>query len=85
MVRLGRSYWLGKDEDEESLWVAQMNAGAAKFGAKKATQKELGEVPGVMERERRRRSGTGPRQPPPQLLTGSQGKHLKVHELTDVR
>ena len=90
MVKLGKSYWLGKDQDD--AWISQINADMGSFGTtttptrKSGTKHELAEAPGVVERERRRRSGTGPPPPPPPpQLMGLQAKHLKVHELTEVR
>lgn len=52
MIGLGRSYWLGEDEDGN--WLDTMGR---KFRARGQ------ELPGPLERERRRRSGTGPPQP----------------------
>jgi hypothetical protein len=54
MIGLGRSYWLGEDEDGN--WLDTMGR---KFRARGQ------ELPGPLERERRRRSGTGPPQPSP--------------------
>lgn len=68
MLKVGPDYWLGKDEDaDEERWVRGLGG---KFNNK--TRKDRGdrdqlEPPGVMERERRRRSGTGPPAPPPGL------------------
>lgn len=59
MVSFGKEYWLGRDEDGE--WMRGMG------GKFKKNTSSL-EPPGVHERERRRRSGTGPPAPPPQLL-----------------
>lgn len=57
MVAIGRSYWLGADEADstglaEEEWAKGMD-GRIKRG-------RAGNIPGVIERERRRRSGTGP-------------------------
>lgn len=57
MVSLGRSYWLGSDEDDS--WM---------YGMKFRRNTEAGTMlnkmeSGPSERERRRRSGTGPPQP----------------------
>ncbi|KAF2396690.1 DUF1753-domain-containing protein [Trichodelitschia bisporula] len=57
MVGLGRTYWLGRDEEDEA-WMKSMGT---KF-RKNADQS------GVHERERRRRSGTDPPRPPPGLV-----------------
>ena len=56
MVNFGRSYWLGRDADTDF----QLRSMASKF-------RKSGDVAGVSERERRRRSGTGPPAPPPGL------------------
>ncbi|KAK7514469.1 Inositolphosphorylceramide synthase subunit Kei1-domain-containing protein [Phyllosticta citriasiana] len=58
MVSFGKEYWLGRDEDGE--WMRGM-------GGKFRKSTSLEPPPGVHERERRRRSGTGPPAPPPQL------------------
>jgi hypothetical protein len=57
MVSIGRGYWLGRDEEGEIL----MQDFSAKF-------RKSDDAPGVKERERRRRSGTGPPAPPPGLV-----------------
>ncbi|EXJ84826.1 hypothetical protein A1O3_05499 [Capronia epimyces CBS 606.96] len=67
MVSIGRSYWLGSDEDDS--WMYNM-----KF--RKST--ELGTIldnieSGPTERERRRRSGTGPPAPGAGVATGKEG------------
>ncbi|KAJ9627810.1 hypothetical protein H2203_003028 [Taxawa tesnikishii (nom. ined.)] len=51
MTRLGRSYWLGKDDNDE--WVRGTGAKFSRSGIRVPE-------PGVGERERRARSGTGP-------------------------
>ncbi|KAF2143575.1 uncharacterized protein K452DRAFT_325545 [Aplosporella prunicola CBS 121167] len=57
MVAVGRSYWLGSDDD--GAWMRGMGG---KF--RRAHQSpQINQVPGVAERERRRRSGTGPPAP----------------------
>jgi hypothetical protein len=58
MVNFGRSYWLGRDA-ESDVYLRSM---ANKF-------RRSEDVAGVSERERRRRSGTGPPAPPPGLTT----------------
>ncbi|PYH75878.1 DUF1753-domain-containing protein [Aspergillus uvarum CBS 121591] len=55
MISIGRNYWLGEDE-EGGNWVNTLNRN---FRARNAEP----ELPGPLERERRRRSGTGPPQP----------------------
>ena len=75
MVGLGRSYWLGSDEEDE----AWMN------NAQSYRRREEGiamPVPGVVERERRRRSGTGPPPPMPQLQNG---QYLRVQDAAEGR
>lgn len=65
MVGVGKSYWLGSDEEHEA-WVRGVGS---KFGREnRGTHLQ---PPGVSERERRRRSGTGPPAPPT----------LRLHEL----
>lgn len=54
MISIGRNYWLG--EDEEGIWMTNISH---KF----PRRNENSELPGPLERERRRRSGTGPPQP----------------------
>lgn len=54
MVNVGRRYWLGTEEGDEG-WMDQ------KMGGRKGSRSLAGspvEAPGVIERERRRRSGT---------------------------
>jgi len=57
MLGLAPHYWLGADEDGE--WMRGLGG---KF------RKSLQEPVGVLERERRRRSGTGPPAPPRELV-----------------
>ncbi|EOD51292.1 hypothetical protein GTA08_BOTSDO11118 [Neofusicoccum parvum] len=59
MVSVGREFWLGRDEDGE--WMRGMGGKFRKTASINAAP------PGVHERERRRRSGTGPPAPPPSL------------------
>ncbi|KAF9889548.1 hypothetical protein FE257_007258 [Aspergillus nanangensis] len=55
MISIGRNYWLG-EEEEGGNWMANMS--------RRFRPREEGtELPGPLERERRRRSGTGPPQP----------------------
>ena len=72
MVRVGRGYWLGSEEGDS--WMSEEGAGKFRRGA---TEGGVGEVPGVVERERRRRSGTGPPVPAPELV-GGKGTYLRV-------
>ncbi|KAJ9669382.1 hypothetical protein H2201_000249 [Coniosporium apollinis] len=66
MVSVGKKYWLGKDEDQ--TWVQAMGG---RFNRK--SNAPAVDPAGVFERERRRRSGTGP--PPPLQIPkfGGQG------------
>ena len=50
MIGLGKGYWLGSEEADEEWMNEEMAMGRMK--------KPNGEAPGVVERERRRRSGT---------------------------
>ena len=70
MIRVGKSYWLGRDDSDDDAWL---EIGEARF-----RRKEAEGPPGVVERERRRRSGTGPPPPMPQLA--GQGQYLRVQE-----
>lgn len=54
MISINRNYWLGEEEDIN--WMSNM-------GRKFRSRGENTELPGPLERERRRRSGTGPPQP----------------------
>lgn len=72
MISLGRSYWLGTDEDDS--WMYNM-----KF--RKST--ELGTIlnkveSGPTERERRRRSGTGPPLPAAGITTAKEGDGMTL-------
>lgn len=58
LVAFPRSYWLGKDDEDE--WV---RGAGEKFAAQKSGRRGAGSsgmAPGTGERERRARSGTGP-------------------------
>ncbi|GIC85680.1 inositol phosphorylceramide synthase regulatory subunit KEI1 [Aspergillus udagawae] len=79
MISLGRSYWLGEDED--GAWLDTMGR---KFRARGQ------ELPGPLERERRRRSGTGPPQPSQATVQAAAlqqpiPENLKMHDWTDGR
>jgi hypothetical protein len=50
MVRVATGYWLGTEEGDEA-WVARE-------AARSLRRRNGGEAPGVVERERRKRSGT---------------------------
>jgi len=59
MLSIGRSYWLGSDEDDSWMYGMKFRK-STEFGIM------LNKVePGPTERERRRRSGTGPMAPAP--------------------
>ena len=73
LIAIGRSYWLGSDEDDS--WMYGMGGKFRKSGV-------AGEEGGFMlnkiengpsERERRRRSGTGPPVPAPGVVSGVPG------------
>ena len=69
-ISLARSYWLGKDEDDS--WMYSM-----KFKAPTDAPIALDKIEtGPTERERRRRSGTGPPLPPSELQ--GDGKTLQI-------
>ncbi|KAL5002972.1 Inositolphosphorylceramide synthase subunit Kei1-domain-containing protein [Aspergillus recurvatus] len=55
MISVGRNYWLGEEEDGNGDWV-NMSHRFRPSG-------HSSELPGALERERRRRSGTGPPKP----------------------
>ncbi|KKY22996.1 hypothetical protein UCRPC4_g03001 [Phaeomoniella chlamydospora] len=63
MVNTGRQYWLGRDDDDDSSWMYGMGN---KF--RRSVENQSSEERGPTERERRRRSGTGPPQVPAQGL-----------------
>jgi hypothetical protein len=75
LISIGRSYWLGIDEDD--AWMTGM-------GSKFRRSVESGialqkvETTGPSERERRRRSGTGPPPPPAPVDTGKGSGSLAV-------
>ncbi|KAF2671712.1 DUF1753-domain-containing protein, partial [Microthyrium microscopicum] len=54
MVGVGRRYWLGREQENRDYQMLPYNA----------ESRRSDDVPGVIERERRRRSGTGPPAPP---------------------
>jgi hypothetical protein len=66
MVSIGRSYWLGSDVDN-LIW---MNGIGRKFRRSEDVLAKV-EAPGPLERERRRRSGTGPPLPAETLVQQS--------------
>ena len=64
MVSVGRSYWLGEDEDPNNVnWVGSLHRRFRSLAVKT-------DLSGPVERERRRRSGTGPPQPSPSVFQG---------------
>ena len=70
LISIGRTYWLGKDEDDS--WMYGMRFRKAPDNAIALNKIEAGPI----ERERRRRSGTGPPLPGPEVL--GDGKTLQV-------
>lgn len=68
MVSMGRRYWLGAEEDDS--WMQNM-------GDKFRRSAEASEEAGPIERERRRRSGTGPPPAPQQLINQTQSVKLQ--------
>ena len=78
MVSIGRSYWLGTDESDS--WMSGMSR---KFRKSDESANVLSKVEaGPLERERRRRSGTGPPAPPPQLQSpGQKGLSVPMQNL----
>lgn len=78
LVKLGKRYFLG-DEGAES-WMYGMGGKFRKSGDREAT---LNVESGPLERERRRRSGTGPPLPPQQVLM--QGQSVKMQDLGEAR
>jgi hypothetical protein len=72
MVAIGRSYWLGSDEDDS--WMSGMGR---KFRRSEDVLAKV-ETPGPLERERRRRSGTGPPLPAETLVQSPQKGGLSV-------
>jgi hypothetical protein len=59
MIKIGRSYWLGRDPSNQDIRLSSISG--SKFRKSEDT--------GLIERERRRRSGTGPPAPPPGLTS----------------
>ena len=57
LVNVGRGCWLGAEEGDERWMNQEMGSGWGKKGGRQVTGSPV-EVPGVVERERRRRSGT---------------------------
>ncbi|XHG04494.1 hypothetical protein AWENTII_007762 [Aspergillus wentii] len=83
MISVGRNYWLGEEEDGSS-WIQTI-------GRKFRARGENTELPGPLERERRRRSGTGPPQPSQSAVQAialqqpPSGMNLKVNDWSDGR
>ena len=72
MVAIGRTYWLGHDEYDS--WMSGMGR---KFRRSEDVLAKV-EAPGPLERERRRRSGTGPPLPAEKLVQSPQKGGLTV-------
>jgi inositol phosphorylceramide synthase regulatory subunit len=70
LISIGRTYWLGKDEDDS--WMYNMRFRKLPDNAVALNKIETG----PSERERRRRSGTGPPLPGPEVQ--GDGKTLQV-------
>ncbi|KAJ5980698.1 hypothetical protein N7481_007996 [Penicillium waksmanii] len=77
MVGIGHSYWLGEEEDGN--WLSGINQ---KFRSRSSNV----ELPGPLERERRRRSGTGPPQPSQSVVrSGLMQQPIHEHPGTNVK
>lgn len=86
MVGIGRSYWLGDEEDGN--WLSGI-------GHKFRARNNNDELPGPLERERRRRSGTGPPQPSQSIVRSGvlqqpiqehvPGMNVKMQDWTESR
>ncbi|KAJ5587146.1 uncharacterized protein N7459_002911 [Penicillium hispanicum] len=86
MVGIGHNYWLGEDEDGGN-WLNNITQ---KF----RSRSNHTELPGPLERERRRRSGTGPPQPSQSLVRSgvlqqpiheNPGMNVKMQDWTETR
>ncbi|KAE8144442.1 Inositolphosphorylceramide synthase subunit Kei1-domain-containing protein [Aspergillus avenaceus] len=85
MISIGRSYWLGEDDD--GSWMDTI-------GRRFRAHGENTELPGPLERERRRRSGTGPPQPSQSAFQAAAlqqpiyevpGMNVKMQDWSDTR
>lgn len=81
MISIGRDYWLGEDEDGN--WMDTI-------GRKFRSRGDNTELPGPLERERRRRSGTGPPQPSQATVQAAAlqqpiPENLKMHDWNEAR
>ena len=86
MFSFAKQYFLGRDREADDYRLVGSNDVGLEKGKQWDYQqnKEGNEIPGVVERERRRRSGTGP----PALRPSSQlpaGQFLSVSEPSDRR
>jgi inositol phosphorylceramide synthase regulatory subunit len=72
LIAIGRTYWLGKDEDDSWMYGMTKFRKSTEDGGVMLSKIEVGPT----ERERRRRSGTGPPLPPPDVV--GDGKTLQV-------
>lgn len=70
MIDINRNYWLGEEEDGN--WLSGINQ---KFLTRSAST----EPPGPLERERRRRSGTGPPQPSQSVVRSAGLQQINEH------
>ncbi|RDW74500.1 inositol phosphorylceramide synthase regulatory subunit KEI1 [Aspergillus mulundensis] len=71
MISVGRNYWLGEEDDGNGDWV-NMSHRFRPSG-------QGSELPGALERERRRRSGTGPPKPS-QSVVQAASLQQPIHE-----
>ncbi|KAK5044616.1 hypothetical protein LTR84_010630 [Exophiala bonariae] len=60
MVSIGRSYWLGSDEDDSWMYGMKFRRSVEAGNTSGVMLNKLDSAAGPTERERRRRSGTGP-------------------------
>jgi hypothetical protein len=75
LISIGRSYWLGTDEDD--AWMTGMGNKFRRSEESGIALKKV-EATGPSERERRRRSGTGPPPPPAPADIGKGSGSLAV-------
>ncbi|KKK14779.1 hypothetical protein P175DRAFT_0493763 [Aspergillus ochraceoroseus IBT 24754] len=82
MISINRNYWLGEDE-EGGNWMSNL-------GRRFRAREEATELTGPLERERRRRSGTGPPVPSQSTVQAAlqppaPGMNVKVHDWAETR
>jgi disulfide bond formation protein DsbB len=80
LIAIGRSYWLGSDEDDS--WMYGMGGKFRKSGVAGEEGgfmlSKIESATGPAERERRRRSGTGPPAPAPTVVPGVEGDKMTL-------